>query len=187
MSHIPGSVASHQSSSKRVPVETRSATLVWIDSKQATVVHWSDGSAKVEHLASDVPVHRRSTGVGSCAPQPDAEGRRLEHLARFRESVASHIPADDDLVIVGPGTVHEQLARDLELTDKHARRTRLVACRTAAPMTERQLIAELRSEIGVPAPRKKQTRRPERKAPKPTDDSLVELDTLGDDPDDRSR
>ena len=187
MSHISGSVAPHHSSSKRVAVATRSATLVWIDSKQATVVRWSDGSAKVEHFASDVPVHRRSTGLGSCAPQPDAEGRRLEHLARFRESVASHSPADDDLVNVGPGTVHEQLARDLGLTDKHARRTRLIACRTAAPMTERQLIAELRSEIGVPAPRKKPTRRPERKANRPTDDSLVELETLVDDPDDRSR
>ena len=102
-------------------------------------------------------------------------------------SVAAHVPVADDLVILGPGTVHEQLARDIELTDKHARRTRLIACRTAAPLTEPQLIAELRSEIGVPAPRKKPTRRPERKAPKPTDDSLVELDTLVDDPNDRSR
>lgn len=186
MSHISGSDTTHRSSGKRPPATARPATLVWIDSKQAIVVRWSEGSAKVGRFESDVPVHRRSTGLGSCAPQPAVEGRRLEHLARFRESIAGHIPPEDDVVILGPGTVHEQLARDVELADQHARRGRRVACRTAAPMTERQLIAELRTEIGEPAPRKKHTRRPDRKPVKQVEDPIIELETLADEPTDRS-
>lgn len=132
-------------------------TLVWIDSREAFIVRWSDGQEKVERLESDVPVHRRITGGG--LPQQSVEGQRLEHLARFVDSVAETLPADEDLLIIGSGPVREHLLNRVEESDAlhHARRK--VACRAARRMTVPQLVALLRHEVGDEPPRKKVTRR----------------------------
>ncbi len=179
MSHISGSAATPRSTTRRPPAAGRPATLVWIDSRHAIVVRWSAGAAKVDRFESDVPAHRRTTGDGGCAPQPAVEGRRLEHLARFIDSIATRIRDGDDVLIMGPGTVHEQLCHELEYADRHARRQRRVACRIAGPLTERQLVAELRLAVGAPAPRKKQVRPSVRKPPAETlEDPFAELEPL---------
>lgn len=131
----------------------RSATLVWIDSREAYIVRWKDGHEHVERLESDVPVHRRTTGGGRIA-QPSVEGQRLEHLARFIARVMDRLPTNDDLVIIGPGTVREHLLNRVEELDDHRRASRNVACRAARPMTVPQLVALLRHEIGDEPPRK---------------------------------
>jgi hypothetical protein len=131
-------------------------TLVWIDSREAFVVRWSDGHSKVEHLVSDVPVHLSETGF---TPQDAVEGRRLEHLTRFVAHVAQRIPAADDLLLIGPGTVREHLANQLAALDVRQRRTRKVTCRAAKPLTVPQLVALLRGEVGEEPPRKPIRRR----------------------------
>jgi len=135
-----------------------SATLVWIDSREAIIVRWLGDHEKVERLESDVPVHRRTSGTGD-ARQVDIEGPRLEHLARFVDSVAHMLPAEDDLLIVGSGPVREHLLNKVEEADALHKATRKVACRAARRMTVPQLVALLRHEIGVEPPRKKVTRR----------------------------
>lgn len=133
-----------------------SVTLAWIDSRQAYVVRWHDGEALVSHLESDVPAHRAESGF---TPQDEVEGRRLEHLARFVAQVAARLPADDDLLLIGPGTVREHLANEIGHRDAQAHRTRRVACRAARPLTVPQLVALLRHEIGDEPPRKPIRRR----------------------------
>jgi hypothetical protein len=145
------------------------ATLVWIDSREAFVVHWPEGARSVEHLESDVPKHHKSTGMGQhdpgrsrygrVLPQPPVEGRRLEHLARFVDEVARRVPADEDVVVLGPGTVREQLWRELSAADKRAHRARRLATRPSPPLTVPQLVATLRSEVGAEPKRKKIARR----------------------------
>lgn len=147
----------------------RSATLVWIDSREAFVVRWLDGEGKVERFESDVPPHHRSTGHvrhdpgrrqgGGGVQQTAVEGNRLEHLARFVATVADHLPADDDLLIIGPGTVRDHLERHVVELDSHRHATRAVACRASRPLTMPQLIARLRAEIGADPPRKPVARR----------------------------
>ncbi len=146
----------------------RSATLVWIDSREAFVVRWLDGEGKVERFESDVPAHTRTSGHvrhdpgrqgGGGAPLPAVEGHRLEHLARFVTTVAGHLPADDDLLIIGPGTVRDHLERHVVEFDTHRHATRAVACRASRPLTVPQLIARLRTEIGAEPPRKPIARR----------------------------
>lgn len=144
------------------------ATLVWIDSREAYVARWRSGRGVVQRLESDVPVHRRSTGhvrhdaghgrTGSSAPQPPVEGRRLEHLERFIDRVADSLP-EGDLIVIGPGTVREHLVNCLEQMDAHSHRPRHIDCSAARPMTEPQLLARLRAEIGAASPRKPTTRR----------------------------
>jgi hypothetical protein len=133
-----------------------SVTLAWIDSRQAYVVRWRENEALVTHLESDVPAHRTESGF---TPQDEVEGRRLEHLARFVAQVAARLPADDDLLLIGPGTVREHLANEVEHQDGQHHRTRRVACRAARPMTVPQLVALLRHEIGQEPPRKPIRRR----------------------------
>jgi hypothetical protein len=140
------------------------ATLVWIDAHEAIVLRWLDGEAHVQRLESDVPDHRKSTGHvrhdssqhggRGGSPQTAGEPRREEHLNQFVELVARRLPADDDLRIVGPGTVRERLGRRIHEQDHHLAQPRTVTVTASGPRTERQLIAELRQAVGAEAPRR---------------------------------
>ena len=133
-----------------------SVTLAWIDSREAFVVRWQAGEAQVSHLESDVPAHRTQSGF---TPQDEVESHRLEHLARFVAQVAGHLPVADDLLLIGPSTVREHLAREIAQRDAQAHRTRRVACRASQPLTVPQLVALLRHEIGDEPARKPIRRR----------------------------
>ena len=152
MSHVSGSVAEKRAPVKP-PAADRLATLVWIDSREAHVVRWRNGAATTQRFESDVPVHRRATG--GAIPNEAVEGRRLEHLARFLTQVAGQIAHEDDVVVLGPGTVREHFERELTTADRKAHRARKVSGRPARHMTVPQLVAALRAEIGDPPRRKR--------------------------------
>lgn len=132
-------------------------TLVWMDSREAIIVGWSVGTALIERIESDVPPHRRSTGHvrhdpnnrhGGGGSQTAGEPRRLEHLARFIDVVAERIPETDDVLVLGPGSVHERLAGHLREVDGHHRIDRTIRCERAARLTRRQLVSRLRLAMG---------------------------------------
>jgi len=134
------------------------ATLVWIDARTAVVARWHEGEARLERFESDVPSHHKATGHvrydpamrhGGGAPKDTGEAKRLEHLARFVDLVAGHVPPDDEVVIIGPGTVRERLEHEVREADRHASRTRSVTCQPATRLTDRQLVARLRHIAGV--------------------------------------
>ena len=141
------------------PQPTVTRTLVWIDAREAIVVSWLADRAQVETLLSDVPDHRKSTGHvrhdstvrhgGGGAPQTAGEPRREEHLNQFIEQVAAHLPADDDLLILGPGTTRERLERHVLAMDRHRLHRRIVTTEASAPRTNRQLIARIRHLAGA--------------------------------------
>jgi hypothetical protein len=142
----------------------RGCTLVWIDAREAVVVGWRDGRAAIERLASDVPAHHRATGHvrhdpttrhgGGGPPQSAGEPNRLEHLERFVGQVAGRLPPDDDLIILGPGTVGERLARHVRETDERVGLARSVHGERAPRLTERQLAARLRHVVDADPPRR---------------------------------
>jgi hypothetical protein len=134
----------------------RLVTLVWIDAREARIVRWVGDAAQVEHLLSDVPSHRKSSGHvrhdpsirpggGGGTAATSGEPRRLEHLARFLETVAARLP-DGDLELIGPGTTHEHLAHLIRAADPRA--TRLIRTAACDQRTERQLVAHLRHLAG---------------------------------------
>jgi hypothetical protein len=134
-------------------------TLVWIDAREAVIVARDGDEVVLDRLVSDVPAHRKATGQvrhepgirhgGGGAPQTAGEPHRLEHLHRFIHEVAARLPEADDLTIIGPGTVREQLEREIRAADRHHRRTRVVTCAAAGRMSDRQLVARLSREAGV--------------------------------------
>ena len=136
----------------------RSWTVVWIDSHAATIGRWIDGRGRVQRLVSDVPAHHRATGHvrhdttmrhgGGGASQTAGEPRRLEHLTRFLDEVTGHLPDDDNLAILGPGTVRDRLAHVVRTADARHRRDRAITCEACGPITDRQLVARLRRLVG---------------------------------------
>jgi hypothetical protein len=136
----------------------RALTLVWIDAREAIVVRWVAGTSVMERIDSDVPAHHRTTGHvrhrpnvrhgGGGVPQTAGEPHRLEHLTRFLDAVADVLPDEDDLLIMGPGTVHEHLARLVGKRDRQHRVVRVITSEAAAPMTSGQLVARLRRSMG---------------------------------------
>lgn len=134
-------------------------TLVWIDAREAVIVRWHDDEAHVDRVDSEVPAHHRATGHvrhdpairhgGGGQSQTAGEPHRLEHLARFVEQIAQRLPPDQDLLILGPGTVREHLERSVRDMDEHQGRSRAVSCEASARRTDRQLVARLRHFEGV--------------------------------------
>jgi hypothetical protein len=139
--------------------EPRPATLVWIDSRDAVIVRLREGRTRLGRVESEVPAHHRATGHvrhepavrhgGGGSPQTAGEPHRLEHLKRFVAEVAGRLAPDDELVIIGPGTVHERLAHQVAESDKHRGHPRAIVCEASAPLSDRQLIARLRRFTGV--------------------------------------
>jgi hypothetical protein len=136
----------------------RPGTLVWIDAREAVIVRLEGVRAALERVESDVPAHHRSTGHvrhdpgvrhgGGGSPQTAGEPRRLEHLGRFVEQIVNRL-APDDLLILGPGTVREQLERRVREIDEGHGRSRHISCQAASRLTDRQLVARLRHEAGA--------------------------------------
>jgi hypothetical protein len=137
-------------------------TLVWIDSEEAIIVRWAD-RATVERIRSDVPGRHRSTGHvrvnpatrhGGGGPTADTMDReRRERLRVFLGEVAAHVPADDDVVVVGPGVVRERLERVIRKDDRAHHRARRVRSAASGRLTERELVAHVR-ELAGDAPRR---------------------------------
>jgi len=147
--------------------EARPVSLVWIDARKALIVRWVDDAPGITHVVSDVPAHRKSSGHvrhdprirpggGGGTAATCGEPRRIEHLARFLSEVADRLP-EGDLELIGPGTVHEKLARIVSDGDPMQRRT--ITVRPSRPLTERQLVARVRHLAGSDAPRRHPTRR----------------------------
>jgi len=143
--------------------DTKDCTLIWIDAREAVIARWHAGEVRSERLRSDVPSHHRATGHvrydpavqhGGGAPLDAGEQHRLEHLARFVDLVATHVPPDDELVILGPGTVRDRLEHRIREADRHASTSRVLTCHAAARLTDRQLAARLRHVAGADAPRR---------------------------------
>lgn len=136
--------------------QERPITVVWIDSRAATIVRYVDDELVVERVTSDVPVHHRGGvhvrhdpgirpgGGGGTAATSD-EPRRLQHLAHFLGEVVDRLP-EGDLELLGPGTVHERLAAVVRARDPLA--LRHVTAVRSSRRTDRQLVARLRDLAG---------------------------------------
>ena len=133
-------------------VVTPPVTVVWVDSRQATIVRDPE-APDVRTFVSDVPVHRTSTGHvryrpairhGGGGGQDADEPRRREHLKRFVEAVIGAIPRGERAIVMGPGQVGDEVVRELRLRGDPAERE------VSDVRTTRQLIARLREAAGEP-------------------------------------
>lgn len=141
----------------------RSCRLIWIDATEAILVDHGDGPGHVTRIASAVPAHHRSTGHirhdpairhGGGGAQDAGERHRQELLERFVERVLALLPNDEDVLVLGPGTVRERLVGRIRERDAAHRVDRHVETAAAARLTDRQLVARLRRHVGDEARRR---------------------------------
>jgi hypothetical protein len=128
-------------------------TGVWISANSATVLRWSPVLTVRDRIDSTVPGRHRSTGRPPTEEHPGGEGHRDEHLRAFFDHVARVLPVDDDLLLVGDGEVVEHFADHIRTDDANHGRERRIEVEKSDPITERQLLARIRTFAGSPAKR----------------------------------
>jgi len=142
----------HAMSSPTAPTER--TTGVWMSASLATVLRLGpDGLVSREEIDSDVAGRHRSTGRPPTADHPQGEGRRDEHMRLFFERVASVVPEQDDVLLMGDGEVVEHFADQVRTGDQARGHKRRVGLEKSGPVTDRQLLARMREFAGSPAPR----------------------------------
>jgi hypothetical protein len=75
-------------------------------------------------------------------------------MRTFFAQVAHVLPADDDLLLIGDGEVVEHFAEQVRADDQGHGRTRRIEVEKGGPLTERQLLARVRTFAGSPAKRR---------------------------------
>ncbi len=128
-------------------------TGVWISANSATMLLWSPELTVRHRIDSTVPGRHRSTGRPPTEEHPGGEGHRDEHMRAFFDRVARVLPVDDDLLLVGDGEVVEHFADHIRADDANHRRERRIQLEKSGPITERQLLARIRTFAGSPAKR----------------------------------
>jgi hypothetical protein len=128
-------------------------TGVWIFANSATMLRWSPELTVRHRIDSTVPGRHRSTGRPPTEEHPGGEGHRDEHMRTFLDQVAHAVPVDDDLLLVGDGEVVEHFADHIRTDDASHGRERRIQVEKSGPITERQLLARIRTFAGSPARR----------------------------------
>jgi hypothetical protein len=128
-------------------------TGVWISANSATVLRWGPELTVRHRIDSTVPGRHRSTGRPPTEEHLGGEGHRDEHMRAFFDHVARVLPVDDDLLMVGDGEVVEHFADHIRADDAKHARERQIQVEKSGPITERQLLARIRTFAGSPAKR----------------------------------
>ena len=128
-------------------------TCVRISANSATVLRWSPELTVRHRIGSTVPGRHRSTGRPPTEEHPGGEGHRDEHMRTFLDQVAQAVPVDDDLLLIGDGEVVEHFADHIRTDDVNHGRERRIQVEKSGPITERQLLARIRTFAGSPAKR----------------------------------
>ena len=128
-------------------------TGIWISANSATVLKWSAQGSTLHRIVSTVPGRHRSTGRPPTEAHPAGEGHRDEHMRTFFDEVARALTSEDDLLLVGDGEVVEHFAEYMRALDAHLGQPRRIVVEKSGPLTDRQLLARLRTFTGAPARR----------------------------------
>lgn len=132
--------------------------LVWIDADGARILRWR-GRATETRVASDIPVHERSTyhvrhdprirygGGGRGADE--AARHRTEHVRGFLARVEAALGAEEALEVLGTGELCQRLASQIRRHDRSHHRNRLITVDHSMRLTHPQRVARLRQRIGL--------------------------------------
>ncbi|NJD26954.1 MAG: hypothetical protein FIA92_01500 [Chloroflexi bacterium] len=139
----------------RRPGTDRPRILVWLDGREATIVRSGSEGPSLERVFATEPVPSHGSGRRRHAPNARhgeewkgvAERRSERRLEDFLAKVAARLEPGADLEIIGPGPVHERLAREIVAADVRHANDRSVRAEAASRLTVPQLQARLREAI----------------------------------------
>jgi hypothetical protein len=133
----------------------RDLILVWIDGREATIVRHRAAGPSMERIFARQPgcphptgrLRRNATARHGEDWKSAADRRREGQLEAFLTEVARRLDPDADLRVIGPGRVHDRLARQVQASDARHGRDRSVTIESAERLTARQLQARLREAV----------------------------------------
>ena len=131
---------------------------LWIDHREAVIVLLSDKGQETTRVKSLVEKQLRRSGEpeeGPFAPQqvPRDDSREREYqdeLARYYDTIISHLRTADEILIFGPGEAKGELKKRLE---KAHSSPRILTLETDDKMTEPQIVARVQQHFQPLAPR----------------------------------
>jgi hypothetical protein len=140
---------------------------IWLDRKKAYIVTIARSEHKHEkqqeaesitRIVSDVERHVRLSGGSRTRKTPwgpqevavdgKMEDRRKQQLKKYYREVIKTIQQAERILIMGPGEAKKELKKEIEKSKEFAQK--IVKVETQDKMTERQIIARVRSffELG---------------------------------------
>lgn len=129
---------------------------LWVDHRQAVIVHLADGQLTTETLVSNVEKHVRATGGSRTstpyAPQDVVAGDRVDrkfeqHLETYYEAITQAVRGVESIYIMGPGEAKSELNKHLL---KHIQNPKpIIKLETMDKMTEPQIIAKVKQHYDI--------------------------------------
>ena len=127
---------------------------LWIDHRQAIIVHFSEGAVTKETIQSGMEKHVRASGGSRSStpygPQDILAEDRIDrkyrhHLDQYYEEVSQALHGVGSMLIMGPGKAKEELVKHLEKQE----RTHLpaITIETTDKMTEAQILAKVKQHF----------------------------------------
>jgi hypothetical protein len=138
----------------------RDLALVWIDGREASIVRSQPVGPSIERVFARRPGRAHPTGRlrhDAAARHGEewksaAERRREGQLGAFLGEVERRLDPSADVLVIGPGPVHERLARRVEVHDARHGVARTVTVESVGRLTIRQLQARLREASAMTSP-----------------------------------
>jgi stalled ribosome rescue protein Dom34 len=119
---------------------------VWIDHREANVVHVSPGKVDVLTVATPQHIHRRHPkGIDGAKEHPD-------DAIGFFAQVAKSLEGTESVLVVGPSTAKLDFIRYVH-EHEHPLETRIVGVETVDHPSSNQLVAYVKRYFGLSEPR----------------------------------
>ena len=132
---------------------------LWIDHREAVIVVLSDTGEATTRIQSGVSKQLRRSSAPSegkfkahQAPADDSrENEFMGHLARYYDQVITSLHEAGSILIIGPGEAKGELKKRFEA---HQSEARAITTEAAAPMSEHQVVARIRTHFHSEAQRR---------------------------------
>jgi hypothetical protein len=135
---------------------------VWIDRRQAILVRLGHGTESIVRMESNVDERRRRTGErtrpfkgrNDMVSENKVQARWRQTLSRYIREVARVLRDADRVFILGPGRAKQELYKELLACGEGEK---IVGFETTEQLTQRQLLAKVRSVFQGAVPPKRDT------------------------------
>jgi len=131
---------------------------IWIDHKEAFLISMQGDQTAVAHIESNADSHYKPSGgwkasgtsVAQAVSKEQTADERLKHqLHQYYQQVAAAAVHADRVYICGPGAAKTELEKEMA-KDKN-RHGKIEAVETCDRMTEKQVVAKVKSFFHIPA------------------------------------
>ncbi len=131
---------------------------IWVDHKEAFLVSMQGDQTAVVHIESNADSHFKPSGgwkasgtsVAQAVSKEQTADERLKHqLHQYYQQISAEAGKADRVYICGPGAAKTEL--DKEMKKEKNMHARIEAVETCDKMTEKQVVAKVKSFFHIPA------------------------------------